>query len=92
MDSESSNGKVYSEVNYTTTVKSVYVIEMNYSYYIDGLTSLAHLHSFSASITDFETGELIKTSRLNNSLVDFPIKQAVGLLVREMNKYIKKLC
>ena len=41
LDSESSNGKEHSEVTYTTTVKSVYVIEMNYSYYIDGLTSLA---------------------------------------------------
>ncbi len=88
IDSEKSSNETHSEITATTSFNSVYVIEMNYSHYIDPLTSRAHLHSFSANITDLVTGEIIMTSRLNNSFVDCTVKHAVNLLVSEMNKVI----
>lgn len=89
IDTERDSDDTHSEITATTTFNSVYVIEMNYSYYIDPLTSRAHLHSFSANITDLATGEIIMTSRLNNSFIDCTVKQAVNLLVSEMNKVIR---
>ena len=59
IDSEGSSNDRHTEFTATTSFNSVYVIEMNYSYYPDAFTAKPYFKSFSANITDLATGEII---------------------------------
>ncbi len=88
LDTSTSGSSTHSEITSTTTVNSVYVIKMDYVYYqdINGYC----FKSFSATITDLETGEIIMTSKLNNNGLTFPtVSYTINQLVQEMNKVIK---
>lgn len=84
LDTDISSNSVHSEFTNTTTVRSVYVLEMNYSYYWD--TFYYAFTNFSATITDLETGEIIMTGIFSG---DKSVRSVITELVNEMNKVIR---
>lgn len=84
LDASHNNNNSHYEVTKTTTVNSVYVLEMNYTYYWD-MFYYAYT-SFSATITDLRTGEIIMTSNFRG---DKSVNAVLNEFVREMNKVIK---
>lgn len=84
LDTDTSSNSVHSEFTNTTTVRSVYVLEMSYSYYWD--TFYYAFTNFSATITDLETGEIIMTGIFRG---DKSVRSVITELVNEMNKVIR---
>lgn len=84
LDTDISSNSVHSELTNTTTVRSVYVLEMHYTYYWDAFYYA--FTNFSATITDLETGEIIMTGNFRG---DKGVKSVITELVTEMNKVIR---
>lgn len=86
-DTNSTGSSTHSEMTSTTTFNSAYVIRMNYAYYqdINGYC----FKSFSATITDLVSGEIIMTSKMNPGLTFPTVSYTINQLVQEMNKVIK---
>jgi hypothetical protein len=85
LDSQSENGSYHGEITNTTTFNSVYVMDINYSYYYD-VFYWAYT-SFSATITDLKTGEIIMTANFRG---DKSVRSVLSELVQKMNVVIKK--
>ena len=84
LDASYDNSSSHHEITNTTTVNSVYVLEMNYTYYYDAFYYA--YRSFSATITDLRSGEIIMTANFRG---DKSVDAVLNELVREMNKVIK---
>lgn len=84
LDVSNNSNSSHAEITRTTTVNSVYVLEMNYTYYWDMF--YYSYTSFSATITDLVTGEIIMTSNFRG---DKSVNAVLNEFVREMNKVIK---
>jgi hypothetical protein len=85
LDSQSESGSYHGEITNTTTFNSVYVMDINYSYYYD-VFYWAYT-SFSATITDLKTGEIIMTANFRG---DKSVRAVLSELVQKMNAVIKK--
>ncbi|GHT02399.1 hypothetical protein AGMMS49525_05820 [Bacteroidia bacterium] len=85
LDSQSESGSYHGEITNTTTFNSVYVMDINYSYYYD-VFYWAYT-SFSATITDLKTGEIIMTANFRG---DKSVRSVLSELVQKMNVVIKK--
>lgn len=84
LDMTKNNNSSHSEITHTTTVNSVYVLEMHYTYFYD--IFYYGFYSFSATITDLVTGEIIMTSNFRG---EKSVNAVLNEFVREMNKVIK---
>ena len=84
LDSETQDQTYHSEITKSTTFNSVYVLDMNYSYYFD-LFYWAYTN-FSATITDLATGEIIMTANFRG---DKSCRAVLDELVSKMNAIIK---
>lgn len=83
-DSQSEYDSYHGEVTKTTTYKTVYVLEYDYSYYYD--LSWYSYTTFSATITDLRTGEIIMTANFRG---DKSVRSVLNSLVNKMNQVIK---
>lgn len=84
LDTESQTGTFHGEITNSTTFNSVYVLDLNYSYYYD-MFYYAYT-SFSATITDLKTGEIVMTAHFRG---DKSCKAVLNELVTKMNSVIK---
>jgi hypothetical protein len=84
LDTESNNESFHGEITNTVSFNSVYVIDLNYTYYYDMLYYA--YRTFSASITDLETGEIIMTANFRG---DRSCRSVLNELVNKMNSVIK---
>lgn len=84
LDASYNNNDSHHELTNTTTVNSVYVLEMDYTYYFDSFYYA--YRSFSATITDLRSGEIIMTASFRG---DKSVNAVLNEFVREMNKIIK---
>lgn len=84
LDTIKNNNSSHSEITHTTTVNSVYVLEMHYTYFYD--IFYYGFYSFSATITDLVSGEIIMTSNFRG---EKSVNAVLNEFVREMNKVIK---
>ena len=84
LDSNYDIHNFHSEITNTTTFNSMYVLDINYSYYYD-LFYYAYTN-FSATITDLSTGEIIMTANFRG---DKSVRSVLNELVQKMNKVIR---
>jgi hypothetical protein len=84
LDSQTQSGSYHGEITNTTTFNSIYVMDLNYSYYYD-LLYWAYT-SFSATITDLKSGEIIMTANFRG---DKSVRAVLNELVKKMNAVIK---
>lgn len=85
LDSQSQEGSYHGEITSTVTFNSVYVMDLNYSYYYD-VFYWAYT-TFSATISDLQTGEIIMTANFRG---DKSVRAVLNELVQKMNEVIKK--
>ncbi|MDR3286598.1 MAG: hypothetical protein LBT27_04070 [Prevotellaceae bacterium] len=85
-DSQRQSGTYHGEITNTTTVKSVYVLDFTYSYYYEMYLSYYKYSSFSASITDLRTGEIIMTATFRGKK---GCRAVLKEFVNKMNTVIK---
>ncbi len=84
LDSNYDIHNFHSEITNTTTFNSMYVLDINYSYYYD-LFHNAYTN-FSATITDLSTGEIIMTATFRGNK---SVRSVLNELVQKMNKVIR---
>lgn len=84
LDTESNSESFHGEITNTVSFKSVYVIDLNYTYYYDMLYYA--YRSFSATITDLKTGEIVMTANFRG---DRSCRSVLNELVSKMNTVIK---
>ncbi len=84
LDTESKTESFHGEVTNTVDFNSVYVIDLNYTYYYDMLYYA--YRSFSATITDLKTGEIVMTANFRG---DRSCRSVLNELVKKMNSVIK---
>ena len=84
LDSQSQSGAYHGEITNTTSFNSVYVMDLNYTYYYD-MFYYAY-RSFSATITDLKTGEIVMTANFRG---DRGVRSVLQELVSKMNTVIK---
>lgn len=85
LDTVENGNQFHAEITNTTSVRSVYVLEMHYTYYWDMFYYA--FTSFSATITDLESGEIIMTSNFRG---DKSVNAVLNEFVTKMNAVIKK--
>ena len=84
LDTESKNESFHGEITNTVSFNSVYVVDLNYTYYYDMLYYA--YRSFSATITDLKTGEIVMTANFRG---DKSCRAVLKELVAKMNSVIK---
>lgn len=84
LDSNHNYQSQHSEITYTKEFNSVYVMEIDYSYYYD-LFYYAFTR-FSATITDLESGEIIMTAHFRG---DKSCKAVLNEFIKKLNSIIK---
>jgi len=84
LDTESNDQSFHGEITNTVSFNSVYVIDLNYTYYYDMLYYA--YRSFSATITDLKTGEIVMTANFRG---DRSCRSVLKELVGKMNTVIK---
>lgn len=84
LDSNYDIRNFHSEITNTTTFKSMYVLDVHFTYYYD-VFYYAYTN-FSATITDLSTGEIILTANFRG---DKSVRAVLKELVQKMNSVIK---
>jgi len=83
LDTEAHSSTFHGEITNSTTFKSVYVLNLNYTYYWDSFYYA--YRSFSSTITDLRTGEIIMTANFRG---DKSCRAVLTELVDKMNSVI----
>lgn len=84
LDSQYNNSSTHNEITYTKEFNSIYLMDIDYSYY-DDLFYFAYTN-FSATITDLRTGEIIMTANFRG---DKSCRAVLQEFVDNLNKVIK---
>lgn len=85
LDSEYNNSSTHHEITYTKEYNSIYLMDIDYTYYYD--VFYYAYRSFSATITDLRTGEIIMTAHFRG---DRGCRAVLQEFVNELNKIIIK--
>jgi ABC-type amino acid transport substrate-binding protein len=84
LDADSLEGSVRGKITNTTSYNSIYLLDLNYSYYYD-VFYYAYT-TFSATITDLENGETVMVANFRG---DKSCRAVLKELVEKMNKVIE---
>jgi len=84
LDKKVDDDSTHSEISNTITFNSIYVMNVNYTYYYDAF--FYAYRSFSATISDLRTGEIIMTANFRG---DKSCRAVIKNLVIKMNEIIK---
>ncbi len=84
LDTDVQNNSIRSEITNNTTFKSIYVLNLDYSYYWDMF--YFSYTNFSATITDLESGEIVMTANFRG---DRSCSSVLEEFVKKMSTVIK---
>lgn len=84
LDSKSEKDSTHNELTNSITFNSIYVLDLNYVYYYDSF--FFAYRSFSATISDLKTGEIVMTANFRG---DKACRAVIRDLVTKMNEVIK---
>lgn len=84
LDSKSEKDSTHGEITNSITFNSIYVLDVNYTYYYDSF--FFAYRSFSATISDLKTGEIVMTANFRG---DKACRAVIRDLVTKMNEVIK---
>ena len=84
LDSEDESSSTHNEITYTKEFNSIYLMDIDYTYYYD--TFYYAYRSFTATITDLRTGEIIMTAYFRG---DKSCRAVLAEFVDNLNKVIK---